>query len=121
MMQKGFTLIEVLIALVIVSISALGLSRLSDQNIKHTAYLEQKTFANLAATNLINSQRLNDKTVLGYDNGSYQLAKQVWLWTSHVSSTPNKDILKIEMSVFQTVQQQEQEQHLAKHILYLPK
>jgi general secretion pathway protein I len=120
-MQKGFTLIEVLIALAIVSISALGLSKLSDQSIKHSSYLELKTFANLAASNLAKNKRLNGGAVIGFDNGNYQLAKQTWLWTSHINATPNPDIFKLEMSVFQNKQQQEQDQHTAKYTLYLPK
>ena len=54
----GFTLIEILIALAILSISLTAIIKSTSQNIKDTIYLQDKTCANWAAQNLLRAAKL---------------------------------------------------------------
>ena len=50
--QRGFTLLEVMIALVVFALSAFAVIRGSSQSVQQTHYLEQKSYALwLAETN----------------------------------------------------------------------
>lgn len=56
--NAGFTLIEVLIALAILSISLTAIIKSTSQNIKDTVYLQDKTIANWVGMNALNEARL---------------------------------------------------------------
>ena len=51
---QGFTLLEVLIALAIISIALTAIIKASSQNIKDTAYLEDKAIANWVGLEVMN-------------------------------------------------------------------
>lgn len=100
---EGLTLIEVLIALAIIAIAMTAIIKASSQNIKGTAYLQDKTLALWAAEQTINEIRLGlvsmpehramnnqVKSVLGRD----------WYVNANQESTPNPKIKKINVSVF---------------------
>lgn len=55
--RAGFTLIEVLIALAILSISLTAIIKATSQNIKDTAYLQEKTLALWVGLNELNEAR----------------------------------------------------------------
>lgn len=101
--SAGFTLIEVLIALAILSIALTAIMKVTSQNIRDTTYLENKTIAhyvaldvmNTARAGLINLPKDNDKV----DNDTVMLNKD-WHWVLSMAKTPTKNIRKIKVEVF---------------------
>lgn len=102
--NKGLTLIEVLIALAILSIALTAIIQATSQNIKNTLYLQNKTIATWIATDAINQVRAGvlklpdapdhttiKTTVLGVN----------WAWQASETDTPNPNIKQIEVDVFQ--------------------
>ena len=68
--ESGFSLIEVLVALVVLSIGLLGLAMLQAQGMKFTTDSYQRTQATLLAYDLIDRMRANK---VGADAGAYCL------------------------------------------------
>lgn len=121
MKQQGFTLIEVLVALSITSVGLIGLIKAQTQSTQNIAILQQKTLANLVASNLAVEKRLGKQNSLGFKNGEYRLGKQIWYWQSNTNPTPNTDIVKLSLLVFTTKQRMSNKQPASQLELYLPK
>lgn len=118
--QTGFTLIEVLVALSIVSIALIGLIKSQSQSIKNLAYFKQKTISNLAASNLAIEKRII-KPSIGFSNGTYELGKQTWHWKAHTQPTPNTNIIKVSLSVFKDKTQLNNKNSSSKLEIYVQK
>ncbi len=90
MMKKnsGFTLIEVLIALAIVSISLGALISISSQDISRAEKMQKNMIANWIAQNQLTEHRLSNKKIkVGTSRGSILFAKYDWEWEVSVSKT----------------------------------
>ena len=121
MNQKGFTLIEVLVALSIASVGLISLVKAQTQSTQNLSILQHKTLANLVVSNLAVEMRLNSQLPLGFKNGEYQLGKQHWYWQSKTNPTPNKDIVKLSLLVFTNKQKMSDKQASSQLDLYLNK
>lgn len=64
--QQGFSLIEVLIALLLLAIGLLGLAFLQVLNVRYTASAEQRTIATNLATEVLDMMRSNPRHVVVY-------------------------------------------------------
>ncbi len=102
--HSGFTLIEVLIALAILSIALTAIIFSTSQNIKNTLYLQNKTIATWVGTEIINSARLG---ILKLQSGSEPVEQEITAlgqqWETHTSlvTTPNPNIQKINVDVYE--------------------
>ena len=81
--NQGFTLIEILIALMIVSISLVAVIKAQNTTAQTLIHLKTKTLANLVISNLSVENRLGKKAKLGYDSGEYPMANNTWYWQTH--------------------------------------
>lgn len=81
--NQGFTLIEILIALMIVSISLVAVIKAQSTTAQTLIHLKTKTLANLVISNLSVESRLGKKAKLGYDSGEYPMANNTWYWQTH--------------------------------------
>lgn len=98
----GFTLIEVLIALAILSIALTAIIQATSQNIRDNIYLQNKTIANWVG-NLLMNQALAGILQLptsGNNESSMLMLGQNWLWQGTLENTPNPHIQKIRIQVF---------------------
>src|SRR5437870_12834725 len=103
MKNKGFTLIEVLIALAILSIALTAIIKSTSQNMKDTHHLQQKTIASWVGTQVINLTRVKQlKLPQEPDELSEEtdMLGQKWLWKAKRVPTPNPKIQEIKVSVF---------------------
>lgn len=96
---KGFTLIEVMIALSIFAVMAATISRTASQNADTVLYLEEKTLASFVAEN-----RLNKMKLLGYpetvqNKDSVDMAGREWHIVTKVEDTPLPNFRRIEIKV----------------------
>ena len=97
---RGFTLIEVLAALVIVALGMLGVIQAVTQTARNGTYLREKTIAHWVAMNVITEQRLQP----GPPNASeasdeVELAGQRWRWTLKVTQTSVETMQRMDVEV----------------------
>jgi general secretion pathway protein I len=98
--ESGLTLIEVLIALAILSIALTAIVKSASQNIRSTLYLQNRTIATWVGTNIMNSIRvgvIKPQNDLTEDD---QTLGQNWQWKATVNPTPNPRIKKIIVDVY---------------------
>ncbi|MGV3740523.1 MAG: type II secretion system minor pseudopilin GspI [Gammaproteobacteria bacterium] len=97
----GFTLIEVLLALVILAIGLTSLLKSNANNIHYAARLKEKTFAHLVAMSAIaDIQTQTVKIAAGRESiHSSQLLGTTWYWRATVSQTPIPAMQQITVSV----------------------
>jgi general secretion pathway protein I len=121
MKRIAFTLIEVLVALSIVSIGLIALIKTESQQSLNLHHLEQKTIANLVASNLAVENRLKKNLSIGFNNGNYPLGNQTWYWQSNLNKTPNEQILKLSLHVFTDKKAMDEDKAMTQLELYLSK
>jgi general secretion pathway protein I len=102
--QHGLTLIEVLIALAIISIAMTAVIKATTQNIHSTYYLQKKTLALWVAEEVINESRAN-LLHIGDSSGNQKLTTEMlghdWYWHKEEEETPNPNIKKIVVKVYE--------------------
>ncbi len=101
--SAGFTLIEVLIALAIISIALTAILKSTAQNIRDTQYLEEKSIAHWVGLQVINEARAGEITLTPEDNKKTDEATMLdskWSWEATLKSTPNPSISEINVDVF---------------------
>ncbi|HWJ68544.1 MAG TPA: type II secretion system minor pseudopilin GspI [Sphingobium sp.] len=98
--QRGFTLLEMLVALAIFSIAALALVRLQAVSARTSADLRVRTMAQIVARNLM-IERLTDPVVpaLGASNGSSENAGRQWPWAQMVERADHDRLLVVTIRV----------------------
>jgi general secretion pathway protein I len=100
MRNGGFTLIEVLAALVIVALGMLGVIEAVTQAARNGTYLREKTLAHWIAMNVITERRLQGSQVeVGETSGDLEFANQDWHWTLRVTQTQVESMRRMEVSV----------------------
>jgi general secretion pathway protein I len=98
----GFTLIEVLIALLILSIAALAVLHAQNESISNFGYLENKIQAQWVASSLVSSAHLGLIDVKNKSElkGKVRQLNKDWRWTMQVKRTENKLINELMTTVF---------------------
>ncbi|MBQ0797918.1 MAG: type II secretion system minor pseudopilin GspI [Porticoccaceae bacterium] len=100
--HRGFTLLEVMIALVIFSICALVILEQSSLSIRQQAHLENKTLALWVAENALAAQRLKAQWPgTGSNQTQVSMAGRDWVVTQNIEDTPNPQLRKIVIEVTQ--------------------
>lgn len=102
--QSGFTLIEVLVALAIVSIALTAVIKASSQSIRGTSHLQAKTQALWTAQYVVNEIRAGLIPMRGTSEereDSVEMLGQTWFWHASKEPTANMHIDKIKVAVFQ--------------------
>ena len=98
--NRGFTLIEVLVALAIFGVVALSLLTSSRDQTRQAAALEDRMFAHWIALNtLTDLQASNDYPKVGVMDSTAVMAGRDWFVTISVSSTPSPAVRHLDISV----------------------
>lgn len=96
----GFTLIEVMVALVIVSLALAGVAASMGQMIDTANTMRDRTFASWIAQNKIAELRLSGAMPeVGESSGEVDYANTVWAWTANVSETGVENLMKVDVTV----------------------
>jgi general secretion pathway protein I len=110
--QSGLTLIEVLIALAIVSIAMTAIIKATAENIRATSYLQKKTFAQWLAQNKLNEAQAGIYRLPSMCHPeAVQMLNRQWYWCGMQTATPNPHIKKMRIEVFTDEQDANDEQH----------
>lgn len=97
MRSRGFTLIEVLVALAIVSFGLAALFSVINQSARASSYLREKAFAQWIALNRITEARLTGQPPADDDmKGELTYAGEDWRWELKTLKTPVKGIVRLE-------------------------
>jgi len=99
--QKGFTLIEVMVALAIIAISLGALLSTSGTQANSASYLKHKTLAHWVAVNELSQIRIA-KTFpdLGDKKGATKMANNEWYWIRTTKETEDKNARQITITVY---------------------
>jgi general secretion pathway protein I len=98
--ERGFTLLEMLVALAVFSLAALALLRLEGATVRQTGELDERMLAQLVARNLA-VETLTDPTPppLGQNTGQALNGGRSWTWTRITSRTPDQRLVRVDISV----------------------
>lgn len=96
----GFTLIEVMVALAIVSISLAAVAAAVSQMVDAANAMQQRTYASWIAQNKIAEMRLaNVIPDVSETSGEQLYAGQEWAWTATVSETGVENLYRVDVEV----------------------
>ncbi len=99
---RGFTLLEILVALAIVSVVLASLVQLAAQASHNAGYLERKTLAHWVAMNrMAELQATRAHLPTGRKQGTETLAGIEWTWRRSVKPTPDRQVVQVEFVVGQ--------------------
>ena len=116
---KGFTLLEVLVALTIISLSLGALISTSGSHASSAGYLKQKTIAHWVAMNEITRLQVEKAWPgKGDTRGSTEMAGAEWYWTLSVKETEDDDSRQVEYRIYLD---EDREYSLTRLIGYLSK
>ena len=97
---KGFTLLEVLLAMAVFAIAGVALLGAAGNNFTNISHLETKMLANWVASNQLVSSRLDQSwPPKNNKKGQIEMASREWYWQQKVIKTNDDNIRAIVMEV----------------------
>ena len=118
--QRGFTLLEVLLALALLAIAGMSVLSLSGESVRNTPILEQRLLARLVADNQMTELYLQKQwPTLSWQHKDYELADKQWFTRFRSVKTADEDFRAIDVEV--RAQQDENEPILASLRSYMGK
>ena len=98
--QKGFTLMEVMVALAVLAVSMAALIQTAINNASNAAHLRDKVFALWVAENRLAEIRIKGEWPrLGSNSGEMEMANYRWHWKSRSIKTVTDDLREITIEV----------------------
>lgn len=98
--DRGFTLVEVLVALAVLAIALAAIMRSLGQAIDTTATLRDRNMAMWVAQNrLAEHDMRRDWPAVDTIDGDTEMGGERWFWREQVSTTPEAEIRRIEITV----------------------
>jgi len=96
----GFTLVEVLVALVVVSLGMLAVIQAVTQTASNSTYMRDKTIAHWIAMNRVTQVRLEQQAPkVDETSDEVEMAGRKWRWTMEVTQTPVDTVRRIDITV----------------------
>ena len=101
-LSSGFTLVEILVALAILSISLSAVLYVVNQNTNNLSQLKDKTFAHWVAMNKASEFRIKPDLIKSSRqlSGQYSLAQREWQWNAQLQPTEDNDLYRLVIDVY---------------------
>jgi len=102
--NKGFTLIEIMVAMAVIAIALAALMKASGNHTSSAAYLKAKTLAHYVAMNEITQLQIDKAWPdLGSVKKSSEMAGIEWYWTREIEKTADEsgNIRGVKFTVYQ--------------------
>ena len=96
--EAGFTLVEVLAALLIFSFAIIGLTHSGTESVRAITILEHKTYAGIVADNRIVQARLKPLKI-GVSTGEETAAGRNYEWREEISETESRGFYRILVTI----------------------
>ncbi|NZA26601.1 type II secretion system minor pseudopilin GspI [Luteimonas sp. SJ-92] len=98
--QRGFSLLEMLVAMAVFGLVVIALLNLSGENTRTTAIVEERVLAGVVAENRAVEAATEPLPALaGATQGSERLGDRDWDWTRTVNATDDAAIVRVEVMV----------------------
>ncbi|ALG67232.1 type II secretion system minor pseudopilin GspI [Beggiatoa leptomitoformis] len=98
--NRGFTLLEVMVALAILAIALAAIIKAAGENASNAGYLRDQTLAHWVAMNVIAEIQLtNEFPSVGKREGSSLMGEHEWFWTVAISNTIDNDLRRLDVKV----------------------
>ncbi|HIO97181.1 MAG TPA: type II secretion system protein GspI [Leucothrix sp.] len=99
--EKGFTLLEVMVALFVVAIALGGVIKVMGSAAKNSARLSDRTFAQWVALNELAELRIKKAwPKLGEIKGDQEMVDRKWNWVQKTIKTEDVNVKRVELSVW---------------------
>ena len=119
--RAGFTLIEVLVALAIVSIALMSALRAAGQGTNTVGELRSRLLAGWVAENLLAEHRARrDWLPLGMQRGTDRQGGLDFAWREEVVATPNPAFRRVDVRVYAGAEESHSLAHLAGFVVNSP-
>jgi general secretion pathway protein I len=100
LLSAGFTLLEVLAALVIISLGMLAVIEAIGQTASNSTRMRDRTLAHWIAMNQLTTARLEPRAPkIAKTSDEVEMAGRRWRWTMEVSETPVQSMRRIDIRV----------------------
>lgn len=99
-MRSGFTLVEVLVALTVLSIAVVALLKVQGESARSVTYLEEKAIAQVVAENVLVGTLARPGVLQpGTARGQTEMAGRSWTWQRQVTLADQRaQILRIDVA-----------------------
>lgn len=98
--QRGFTLLEVLVAMAVLAISMGAVIKVAAEGGHNAGYLREQTLASWVALNKVNEVILDRSwPEVGNSQGVATLAGREWRWEMRISNTADEDLRRLDIAV----------------------
>ncbi|MFA6972666.1 MAG: type II secretion system minor pseudopilin GspI [Gallionella sp.] len=120
--QKGFTLLESLVALAILAIALAAVLRATSASTNHVDALRLRLMADWVAQNRLTLHAgRGDWLPVGSQQGDEVQAGLKFIWEEKISSTPNPAFRRIEVGVASADDPQQTLRHLSGYLVQFPR
>jgi general secretion pathway protein I len=97
---RGFTLLEVMVALLVLTIALAALIGAGSRYALDASYLRERTLAQWVASNHAAELRLQPVLVeAGTRNGRDEMLGRLWYWRARIENTPDPDLRRAQIVV----------------------
>lgn len=101
----GFTLLEVLIALVVLGLALTALVHAASVSTRDFTGLRERSYAGWIAANVLSETRLRERLPeAGRRDGQLNYAGRQWFWRLQISSTQDAQIRRLDVQVYADAQ-----------------
>jgi general secretion pathway protein I len=98
---RGFTLLEVLIALVVLSLALTALVHAASVSTRDFTGLRERSYAGWIAANVLTELRLKERMPsAGRRDGQLRYAGREWFWRMDIESTEEAHVRRVDVHVF---------------------
>lgn len=98
--QQGFTLLELLVALVIFATAGVAIIQASSNHVRSVWQLEELTIASVVANNQLQQALLETRwPPRELEQGEVSMANRSWVWRLRATAVPDQDLRELNVTV----------------------